>query len=54
MTTKEYDSIVIGSGPAGEGASMKLAKCGHHVAMIEHYREEIDHGDVMATLVQFH
>lgn len=39
MTTKEYDSIVIGSGPAGEGASMKLAKCGQRVAMIEHYRE---------------
>jgi len=39
MTTKEYDSIVIGSGPAGEGASMKLAKCGHQVAMIEHYRD---------------
>lgn len=39
MTIKEYNSIVIGSGPAGEGASMKLAKCGQHVAMIEHYRE---------------
>jgi len=30
---------VIGSGPAGEGASMKLAKCGQQVAMIEHYRD---------------
>ena len=39
MTIKKYDSIVIGSGPAGEGASMKLAKCGQNVAMIEHYRE---------------
>lgn len=39
MTIKKYDSIVIGSGPAGEGASMKLAKCGQSVAMIEHYRE---------------
>lgn len=39
MTIKEYDSIVIGSGPAGEGASMKLAKCGQRVAMIEHYRD---------------
>ncbi len=39
MAIKEYDSIVIGSGPAGEGASMKLAKCGQNVAMIEHYRD---------------
>ncbi len=39
MTVKHYDSIVIGSGPAGEGASMKLAKCGQRVAMIEHYSE---------------
>ncbi len=39
MATKHYDSIVIGSGPAGEGASMKLAKCGQHVAIIEHYKD---------------
>ena len=30
-----YDVIVIGSGPGGEGASMKLAKRGKRVAMIE-------------------
>ena len=39
MFTKQYDSIVIGSGPAGEGASMKLAKCGQSVAIIEHYKD---------------
>ncbi|MEM7255851.1 MAG: FAD-dependent oxidoreductase, partial [Pseudomonadota bacterium] len=39
MAIKNYDSIVIGSGPAGEGASMKLAKCGQHVAIIEHYKD---------------
>lgn len=39
MSIKQYDSIVIGSGPAGEGASMKLAKCGQNVAIIEHYKE---------------
>lgn len=30
-----YDAIVIGSGPAGEGAALKLAKSGKHVAIIE-------------------
>lgn len=34
----DYDAIVIGSGPAGEGASMKLAKSGQRVAMIERYK----------------
>ncbi len=34
MTTA-YDVIVIGSGPGGEGASMKLAKRGQRVATIE-------------------
>ena len=32
---QEYDVIVVGSGPAGEGASMKLAKLGKHVAVVE-------------------
>ena len=35
MSHKHYDVIVIGSGPAGEGASMNLAKQGQRVAMIE-------------------
>jgi len=39
MTTKQYDTIVIGAGPAGEGASMKLAKSGQRVAMVENYHD---------------
>jgi NAD(P) transhydrogenase len=35
MTTREFDSIVIGTGPAGEGAAMKLAKAGHRIAVVE-------------------
>lgn len=37
MHTKQYDVIVIGSGPGGEGASMKAAKDGKRVAVIERY-----------------
>ena len=33
--SKAYDVIVIGSGPAGEGASMKLSKEGKRVACVE-------------------
>lgn len=36
-TKYDYDAIVIGSGPAGEGASMKLAKSGKRVAMVERH-----------------
>ncbi|MEM7404007.1 MAG: Si-specific NAD(P)(+) transhydrogenase [Pseudomonadota bacterium] len=32
---KHYDSIVIGSGPAGEGAAMTLRKAGQEVAVLE-------------------
>ncbi|MCG6200077.1 Si-specific NAD(P)(+) transhydrogenase [Psychromonas antarctica] len=35
----DYDAIVIGSGPGGEGASMKLAKGGLRVAVVEKYKE---------------
>lgn len=31
----EYDIIVIGSGPGGEGAAMQAAKAGKHVAVID-------------------
>ncbi len=31
----EYDVIVLGAGPSGEAASMKLAKCGKKVAVID-------------------
>ena len=39
MSEKHYDAIVLGSGPGGEGAAMKLAKSGRSVAMIERYCE---------------
>ena len=32
---QQYDVVVIGTGPAGEGASMKLAKQGKRVAVVE-------------------
>jgi NAD(P) transhydrogenase len=35
MKAKQFDCIVIGTGPAGEGAAMKLAKAGRKVAVIE-------------------
>lgn len=36
---KKYDVIVIGSGPGGEGASIKAAKAGKSVAVIERHFE---------------
>lgn len=39
MTGKHFHTIVIGSGPGGEGAAMKLTKRGKSVAVIERYRE---------------
>ena len=30
-----YDAVILGSGPAGEGAAMKLSKEGLHVAVVE-------------------
>ncbi|KFZ27994.1 pyridine nucleotide transhydrogenase [Pseudidiomarina atlantica] len=33
--TTQYDAVVIGSGPGGEGAAMQLAKKGRNVAIIE-------------------
>ncbi|AHF04202.1 soluble pyridine nucleotide transhydrogenase [Marichromatium purpuratum 984] len=35
MTTREFDTIVIGAGPGGEGAAMKLAKTGQRIAVVE-------------------
>lgn len=32
---QDYDVVVIGTGPAGEGAAMKLAKAGKRVAVVE-------------------
>ncbi len=31
----KYDTVVLGSGPAGEGAAMKLAKAGKRVAIVD-------------------
>ncbi|MEX0373849.1 Si-specific NAD(P)(+) transhydrogenase [Spiribacter pallidus] len=39
MAEMHFDAIVLGSGPGGEGAAMKLAKSGRSVAMVERYRE---------------
>lgn len=33
----DYDAIVIGSGPGGEGAAMGLVKQGARIAVIERY-----------------
>jgi NAD(P) transhydrogenase len=35
----EYDLVVIGSGPAGEGAAMRCAKEGARVAVVERYQQ---------------
>jgi NAD(P) transhydrogenase len=37
MDIQHFDTIIIGSGPGGEGAAMKLAKAGQRVAVIEAY-----------------
>ncbi|HRG45540.1 MAG TPA: Si-specific NAD(P)(+) transhydrogenase [Leptospiraceae bacterium] len=37
MQIKNYDVIVIGTGPGGEGAAMKAVKSGKRVAVIEKY-----------------
>ena len=33
----QFDAIVIGTGPGGEGVAMQLAKAGKHVAVVERY-----------------
>lgn len=35
MAVYDYDVVVIGSGPAGEGAAMNAAKHGRRVAIVE-------------------
>lgn len=35
----DYDAIVIGTGPGGEGAAMKLAKGGLRIAVIEKHKD---------------
>ena len=39
MERVRFDTIVIGSGPAGEGAAMQLVKSGQRVAVVERHRE---------------
>lgn len=39
MSKFDYDVIVVGTGPAGEGAAMKACKEGKRVAIIEKYEE---------------
>jgi NAD(P) transhydrogenase len=38
MSMSSYDLIVIGSGPAGEGAAMQAAKAKKRVALVERYQ----------------
>lgn len=40
MNYVKYDAVVLGSGPAGEGAAMKLSKSGKRVAIID-LREQL-------------
>jgi len=39
MAAREFDTIVIGTGPAGEGAAMKLAKADQRVGVIEAHEQ---------------
>jgi NAD(P) transhydrogenase len=39
MNAQHFDTLILGSGPGGEGAAMKLAKSGQRVAVIEAYDE---------------
>ena len=39
MAVYNYDVVVLGSGPAGEGAAMNAAKAGSKVAMVDSRRQ---------------
>ncbi|MGD9722491.1 MAG: Si-specific NAD(P)(+) transhydrogenase [Pirellulales bacterium] len=37
--TQQFDFVVIGTGPGGEGAAMRAVKCGKSVAVVERFRQ---------------
>ena len=39
MEASQYDLIILGSGPAGEGAAMNAVKLGKKVAVVEQFME---------------
>ncbi|TWH64506.1 NAD(P) transhydrogenase [Azomonas agilis] len=39
MAVYNYDIVVLGSGPAGEGAAMNAAKAGRKIAVVENYSQ---------------
>ena len=39
MIPRHFDALVVGTGPAGEGATMKLTKAGLNVAVVERHVE---------------
>ena len=39
MAVYNYDIVVLGSGPAGEGAAMNAAKAGRKIAVVENYTQ---------------
>ncbi|MFK7819876.1 MAG: Si-specific NAD(P)(+) transhydrogenase [Planctomycetaceae bacterium] len=39
MNTQEYDVVVIGTGPGGEGAAMQAVKLGQRVAVVERHKK---------------
>ncbi|WP_290648421.1 Si-specific NAD(P)(+) transhydrogenase [Aquisalimonas sp.] len=39
MKEQQYDTVVIGSGPGGEGAALTLAKKGQRIAVVEDYHD---------------
>ena len=41
MAVYNYDVVVLGSGPAGEGAAMNAAKAGRKVAMVDSPRQVV-------------
>ena len=51
MAVYNYDVVVLGSGPAGEGAAMNAAKAGRKVAMVD-TRRQVDLGLYGALIVE--